>query len=68
MMSIYMSHIPVLLEEIKTALELKAGDVYVDGTLGLAGHAKAMYLAADKRQPLSDSTKMAILSRKQKWR
>jgi 16S rRNA (cytosine1402-N4)-methyltransferase len=44
-----MSHIPVLLEEIKTALELKAGDVYVDGTLGLAGHAKAMYLAADKK-------------------
>lgn len=43
-----MSHIPVLLEEIKTALALKAGDVYVDGTLGLAGHAKAMYLAADK--------------------
>lgn len=49
MMSIYMSHIPVLLEEIKTALGLKAGDVYVDGTLGLAGHAKAMYLAADKK-------------------
>lgn len=44
-----MSHIPVLLEEIKTALALKAGDVYVDGTLGLAGHAKAMYLSADKQ-------------------
>lgn len=48
-MSIYMSHIPVLLEEIKNALALKAGEVYVDGTLGLAGHASAMYLSADKK-------------------
>ena len=31
-------HIPVLLSECMEALELSAGDVYVDATLGFAGH------------------------------
>ena len=32
------AHDPVMVEEILGALALKAGDVVVDGTLGLAGH------------------------------
>ena len=35
-------HIPVLLEETISALEAKPGGRYVDGTLGRAGHAKAI--------------------------
>ena len=31
-------HIPVLLSECMESLELRAGDVYVDATLGFAGH------------------------------
>lgn len=33
-------HDPVMLEESVQALELRPGDVVVDGTLGLAGHAR----------------------------
>ncbi len=33
------SHESVMVAEVMQALELKSGDVYVDGTLGLAGHA-----------------------------
>lgn len=43
-----MSHIPVLLEEIIRESHIKKGDVYVDGTLGLAGHASALFLKAEK--------------------
>ena len=32
-------HIPVMLDEVITHLDLKAGGLYVDGTLGLGGHA-----------------------------
>ena len=35
------SHIPVLLHEVLTALAPKAGDVFLDGTLGRAGHSIA---------------------------
>ena len=35
-------HIPVLLEEVITALNLKDGDSFVDGTLGGAGHSSAI--------------------------
>jgi 16S rRNA (cytosine1402-N4)-methyltransferase len=38
-----MAHIPVLLEETIDGLDLKAGSVYVDGTLGSGGHAKAVW-------------------------
>lgn len=36
-------HIPVLLDEVVRGLDLKPGDVYVDGTLGRGGHAEALY-------------------------
>ncbi len=35
-----MSHIPVLAQEIISLLEIKPGQVYIDGTLGGAGHSK----------------------------
>ncbi len=43
-----MSHIPVLLEEIIRESHIQKGDVYVDGTLGLGGHAAALFLKAEK--------------------
>lgn len=36
------AHIPVLAREVITGLGLKAGDVVLDGTLGLGGHAALM--------------------------
>lgn len=36
------SHVPVLYEESIRALNIKAGGIYVDGTLGGAGHAAAV--------------------------
>ena len=36
------SHIPVLLHEVLTALAPKAGDIFLDGTLGRAGHSIAI--------------------------
>jgi 16S rRNA (cytosine1402-N4)-methyltransferase len=41
-------HIPVMLKEVMDLLPLKPGGVYLDGTLGLAGHAMA---AADLVRP-----------------
>ena len=35
-------HIPVLLEEVISGLNLKDGDTFVDGTLGGAGHSSAI--------------------------
>ena len=35
-----MEHIPVMLEEVIENLKPKTGGIYVDGTLGLGGHAK----------------------------
>lgn len=37
-----LSHIPVMLDEVIEGLDLSAGDVIVDGTLGGAGYAMAM--------------------------
>ncbi len=39
-MSLTTVHVPVLLEEVTNALQLRPGLVVVDGTLGGAGHAK----------------------------
>ncbi len=40
-------HIPVLLEQTLVALAPKAGGRYLDGTLGLAGHTKAIIQSAE---------------------
>lgn len=44
-----MSHIPVLLDEVIHGSQIKPDTIYVDGTLGAGGHAKALYLKADKK-------------------
>ena len=36
------SHIPVMLQEVIEYLKPKMGDVYIDGTVGLGGHAQAI--------------------------
>lgn len=41
-------HIPVLLQEVIRESHIKSGDIYVDGTLGMGGHASALYLHANK--------------------
>lgn len=41
------SHIPVLLDEVITALRPKAGEVYVDGTFGAGGYTRAILDRAD---------------------
>lgn len=40
-----LSHLPVLADEVLTALDPKTGEVFVDGTLGGAGHAKLLLKA-----------------------
>jgi len=40
-------HVPVLLNEIVTALEPKDGETYVDGTFGAGGYSRAVLDAAD---------------------
>src|SRR3989344_284664 len=37
-----MAHIPVLLEEVCSALELNPGELFIDGTGGSGGHAQAL--------------------------
>ncbi len=40
-------HVPVMVEEVLMALRVKKSGVYVDGTLGLGGHAEAILKKAD---------------------
>ena len=42
---IQFEHIPVLLREVLTGLQLKPDGIYVDGTLGGAGHASQICTA-----------------------
>ena len=37
------SHIPVLLDNVLTGLRIKENGIYVDGTLGGAGHSAEIY-------------------------
>lgn len=41
------THIPVLLNEVVSALKPQVGEVYVDGTFGAGGYARAVLNAAD---------------------
>ncbi len=43
-----MQHVPVLLQEVIRESHIKKGAIYVDGTLGAGGHAKALFLEAEK--------------------
>jgi 16S rRNA (cytosine1402-N4)-methyltransferase len=42
-------HIPVLLEDIVRESHIQPGSIYVDGTLGMGGHAQALFLQAQKQ-------------------
>jgi 16S rRNA (cytosine1402-N4)-methyltransferase len=43
------THLPVLLDEVLTALAPKDGGLYVDGTFGLGGYSRALLESADCR-------------------
>ena len=40
-------HVPVMLNEVKRAMELRDGEIYLDGTFGGGGYARAILDAAD---------------------
>ncbi len=42
-------HIPVLLEAVIRESNIQPGGIYVDGTLGMGGHAQALFLHAKKK-------------------
>ena len=43
------SHIPVLLNEVKSYLEIKEGHTYIDGTFGAGGHSEMILSSANCR-------------------
>ncbi|MCB9978823.1 MAG: 16S rRNA (cytosine(1402)-N(4))-methyltransferase RsmH [Rhodospirillales bacterium] len=47
--SVSSPHIPVMLDEVLAALNPRAGEIYVDGTLGAGGYSRAILNAADCR-------------------
>ena len=47
-----MAHIPVLLEEVCSALELNPGELFIDGTGGSGGHAQALLERVGERGKL----------------
>ena len=47
-----MEHLSVLKEEVKGCLELKGGEIVVDATLGLGGHAREMLVSIGKKGKL----------------
>lgn len=55
-----MSHIPVLVKEMLTALCPKKGEVYVDATFGAGGYSRAILEAADCRVVAMDRDPSAI--------
>ncbi len=42
-----MSHVPVLMNEVLSALGPQGGEIYIDGTFGAGGYSKAILEAAD---------------------
>ena len=42
-------HIPVLVRPVIDHLNVRAGDLYIDGTFGAGGYARAILAAADAR-------------------
>ena len=43
-------HIPVLLDEVITALDPQPGDVVIDATFGAGGYTRALLDRADRRR------------------
>jgi 16S rRNA (cytosine1402-N4)-methyltransferase len=62
-----MQHIPVLLHEVITFLTLRAEGVYIDGTLGAAGHSKAIaeHLSSQGMLVACDMDKNSLVHAKQ---
>lgn len=61
-------HVPVLLDEVIAALNLREGGIYLDGTVGYGGHAEAIlaagknlkYIGLDRDQIALDHTKKRL--------
>ena len=51
------SHIPVMLEEVLTYLDIKPNCVYFDGTFGAGGYSRSILERADCSQILSKTGK-----------
>jgi 16S rRNA (cytosine1402-N4)-methyltransferase len=54
-----MNHVPVMLEEVVAALDVRAGGLYADGTFGAGGYTKAL-LAREARVVALDRDPTAI--------
>ena len=53
-------HVPVMMEEVLTALAPQDGGTYVDGTFGRGGHARAIFAMAETRVIAIDRDPAAI--------